>query len=321
MDPLSGLFARQGAQPAFLLRTQMAAPFALELADGAPLSLVAAARGTLAIVHPAGTCILPPGAVALVRGEERWRIADSPTAPLSAVIHPGQRCETLRGEPLAARWSLGVRTWGASELADATHVLLTGTYEHVPESGRRLLDVLPGVLVVPAAAADPTLLAWFAAEIARDELAQDVVLERMLDLLVVLAIRHWMEATPSLPVGLLRGLADREVGGAIRRMQAAPARRWTVAALAREVGLSRAAFSRRFSELVGTAPIAFLTEWRLALAADRLAGGGDALATIAEDVGYGSAFAFSTAFKRRYGTSPHRYRTGAPPTASGIVGA
>lgn len=309
MDPIAGLLPPAGATPAFLLRTQMRAPFGLELADGAPLSLVAAARGPLWIVHPDATVEVPERSVALVRGDRPWRLASAAGAAATAIVHPGQRCETVSGAPLADRWSLGIRTWGNAPDADATHVMLTGTYERLPATARWTLDALPGVVVAPADAIDRTLTDWFAAEIVRDELAQPVVLERMLDLLVVLVLRHWVAAAPDARSGLLRAVADATVGAAVRSVQTDPGRAWTVASLAREVGLSRAAFARRFTDLVGVPPITFLTQWRLAVAADRLGSSRDSIATIADAVGYANSFAFSTAFRRAYGISPQRYRT------------
>lgn len=310
MDSLSSLFASPtSGAAAFVLRIHMRAPFSIELADGAPLSIVTARRSALHLDHPDGRVELAPGDLALVRGEQRWRLADAPTSALSAVIHPDQRCETVRGEPVGERWSLGVRTWGnVDQGSDPTHVVLTGTYEQIPAAGRWLLDALPGVLVLPERTVDPTLLTWFEAEITRDDLAQTVVLERMLDLLVVLAVRQWIGTAPDLSPGALRGLADPCIGPAIRLVQHDPAHPWTVQELARHVGLSRAAFAKRFHDVVGTPPIGFLTDWRLALAADLLAGTRRSIARIAHDVGYSNGFAFSTAFKRRYGHSPQQHR-------------
>jgi AraC-like DNA-binding protein len=82
-----------------------------------------------------------------------------------------------------------------------------------------------------------------------------------------------------------------------------------VASLAAKAGVSRAALARRFGELVGEPPMTYLTGWRLALAADRLRDTDDTLESIAHEVGYGSAFALSGAFKRVYGVSPHEHRT------------
>ena len=87
-----------------------------------------------------------------------------------------------------------------------------------------------------------------------------------------------------------------------------PAQNWTVAELARATGVSRAAFARRFNELVGEPPMSFLTGWRIALAADLLREPGATVGSVAHQVGYGSPFALSTAFKRLRGMSPQRYR-------------
>ena len=89
-----------------------------------------------------------------------------------------------------------------------------------------------------------------------------------------------------------------------------PAHPWTVAALASEIGVSRAALARRFTELVGEPPMSFLTGWRMALAADLLRQPGATVASVAQRVGYGSPFALSTAFKRVHGISPHQHRAG-----------
>jgi AraC-like DNA-binding protein len=92
-----------------------------------------------------------------------------------------------------------------------------------------------------------------------------------------------------------------------------PAHPWTVANLAAAVGCSRTVFAGRFSELVGEPPIGFLTNWRLALAADLLRTSTMTIAAVARQVGYSSPFALSSAFKRAYGVSPNAYRAGAPP--------
>ncbi len=93
----------------------------------------------------------------------------------------------------------------------------------------------------------------------------------------------------------------------------APQRRapWTVALLASACGVSRAAFARRFTELVGEPPMTFLTGWRLAIAADLLAAPDSTVGSVATQVGYGNAFALSTAFKRVHGVSPANYRRSA----------
>jgi AraC-like DNA-binding protein len=87
-----------------------------------------------------------------------------------------------------------------------------------------------------------------------------------------------------------------------------PAHDWTVAALAEATGVSRAALARRFTELVGEPPMAFLTDWRLTLAADLLREPDATVGAVARQVGYGSPYALSAAFKRVFGVSPQQHR-------------
>jgi AraC-like DNA-binding protein len=99
------------------------------------------------------------------------------------------------------------------------------------------------------------------------------------------------------------------VGPALRLLQHHPEHPWTVAELAAAGGISRAAFARRFAAVVGEPPMAFLTGWRLALAADLLREPGVTLEAVARRVGYSTPFALSTAFKRQYGVSPRDHRS------------
>jgi AraC-like DNA-binding protein len=101
------------------------------------------------------------------------------------------------------------------------------------------------------------------------------------------------------------------VGRALRMLHNNPAHPWTVAALAAETAVSRAALARRFTELVGEPPMTYLTSWRLALAADLLREPDATIGAVARRVGYGSPFALSTAFKRERGVSPKQHRAGA----------
>ncbi len=101
---------------------------------------------------------------------------------------------------------------------------------------------------------------------------------------------------------------DPQITKALDAMKKDPSRRWTVEALAALVGLSRAAFARRFTRETGTSPLRHLTELRMRIAAERLAESDDALAAIASWIGYESEFAFARAFKRRFGLAPGQFR-------------
>jgi AraC-like DNA-binding protein len=137
------------------------------------------------------------------------------------------------------------------------------------------------------------------------------VLDRLLDLVVVSTLRRWLATDDSKRTSWYRAHGDPVVGRALRLLQNNVAHRWTVATLAAEVGVSRALLARRFSDLVGTPPMTHLTELRLDLAADQHLEPGTTVGSVAHDVGYGSAFALSAAFKRVRGISPRTHRLAA----------
>ena len=138
-------------------------------------------------------------------------------------------------------------------------------------------------------------------ELTRDEPGQAAVLDRLLDLLTVTVLRQALASAPAQP-------SDELVAIVQRAIHEHPERPWTVQSLASRAGLSRAALARRFTRQIGEPPLTHLTRWRLALAADLLAGSDLTLTAIASRVGYANAFALSAAFKRVHGTSPSDYR-------------
>jgi len=308
MDALAGFLNGPRARGAFLLRSVLDPPWSLRIRDEAPLTVAAVVRGTAWVSYDGDEPVeLGPGDVALLRGPDHYTVADSPTTAPQVVIHPGQLCTTLDGVSVAESMSQGVRTWGNNP--DGADVVLTGTYQDDGEISRRLTDALPRLVVLRAADWDCPVIPLLADEIGKDDFGQEAVLDRLLDLLVVAALRAWF-ARHDAPAWY-RAHTDPIVGHALRLLHNNPAHPWTVATLAREVGVSRAALARRFTNLVGEPPMAFLTGWRLALAADLLLEPGATVGAVARRVGYTSPFTFSTAFKRRYGTSPQAHRLAA----------
>jgi AraC-like DNA-binding protein len=140
------------------------------------------------------------------------------------------------------------------------------------------------------------------------------VLDRLLDLLLIAVLRAWFARPDADAPGWYRAYSDPVVGKALRLIHDDPAHQWTVADLAAEAGVSRAAFARRFTELVGEPPMAFLTDWRLSLAADLLLEPDATIGSVAYQVGYATPYALSTAFKRVRGVSPRQHRLAAAAT-------
>jgi AraC-like DNA-binding protein len=306
MDALVGLLDGIRARGAFLLRVVMDPPWSMRIQDEAPLTLITVVQGEAWIaLDGAAPVQLLAGDLVLVRGPDHYVVADDPATPPSVVIHPGQRCTTLHGEDLAFDMELGVRTWGNSEHGVA--VLLTGTYEGHSEISRRLLDALPALLTMRADEWDSPLIRLLADDIGRDDPGQEVVLDRVLDLVLVAVVRAWFARAGDDAPAWWRADRDRIVGKALRLIYNQPGEPWTISGLAAAAGCSRAAFARRFNELVGEPPIAFLTRWRLALAADLLREPEATVGAVAQKVGYGSPYALSIAFKRTYGVSPREH--------------
>ncbi|WP_182112845.1 MULTISPECIES: AraC family transcriptional regulator [unclassified Actinotalea] len=308
MDALTGLLDGPRARGAFLLRGVLEPPWALRVQDRAPITVLAQVRGASVVRTADGTTArLAPGDVAVVRGPEPYLVADDVGTPPQAVIHPGQQCTTPDGVALAEAWYLGVRAWGNA--ADGSTHLVVGTYELAGEVSGRLLRALPQVVVVPRGdEAVATLVSMLAAEIGREEPGQTAVLDRLLDLLLITALRSWFAREGAGAPAWYRAWADPVAGAALRRIHQQPAEPWTVVRLADAAGVSRAAFARRFTDLVGESPMAYLTAWRIALAADLLTRPDATLAAVARQVGYSTPFALSTAFKRVRGVSPRSYR-------------
>jgi AraC-like DNA-binding protein len=283
-------------------------PWSLRIQDQAPLALVAVLEGEAWVVPDDGEDTpLRPGDVAITRGPDPYTLADHPATLPQAVIHPGERCTTPEGDELTELTHLGVRTWGNSP--EGSTILLVGAYQVQGEIGQRLLGALPALLVLPGDVWDSPLIPLLADEITKDDPGQEAVLDRLLDLLLIAALRAWFARPEAEPPAWYRAHSDPVVGHALRLLQNNPGRQWTVATLAAETGVSRAALARRFTALVGEPPIKFLTGWRLALAADLLREPDATIGSVAAQVGYGSSFALSTAFKREHGISPQEHRT------------
>ncbi|MEV4510199.1 AraC family transcriptional regulator [Dactylosporangium sp. NPDC049525] len=312
MDAFVSLLDGPRAQGAFLLRSVLDPPWSMRIEDEAPLTLVALVRGDAWVVPDGAAPVrLRAGDLAVVRGPGHYTVADNPSTAPQVVVHPGQLCTTPDGRELAEMTELGVRTWG--NRVDGATTLLTGTYTMRGEVSRRLLGALPPLLVVTGDSWDSPFVPLLAAEIVKDDPGQEAVLDRLLDLLLIAVLREWFSRAAADPPAWFAAHHDPVVGKALRLLHNNPALPWTVASLATRTGVSRAALARRFTTLVGEPPMSYLTEWRLALAADLLREPGATVGAVAHRVGYGSSFALSTAFKRRRGVTPtgHRRATGA----------
>jgi AraC-like DNA-binding protein len=197
--------------------------------------------------------------------------------------------------------------------------LMAGAFVFGAPNAELLDSLLPSVVHVRAAEVRANhlsaLLKVLADEGLADRPGRSLVLDRLLEIMLVEALRRRPDGLEKRRPGLLGGLADPRIGAALSLMHQDARRAWTVAEVARAVGMSRSAFAARFAETVGTPPMDYLLGWRMTMARAALISAKLPMAEVAEMAGYTSVSAFSTAFSRTTGTSPSRYaRTIAPST-------
>jgi AraC-like DNA-binding protein len=134
------------------------------------------------------------------------------------------------------------------------------------------------------------------------------LLSSLTELLFVETLRSHLDRLPESEKGWFAALNDPTLGKALELVHDNPAHGWTIANLAKSVGVSRSAFSARFTEVLDTTPMAYITSWRIRLATNLLQNSAESIATVAERVGYASESAFNRAFKREMGTPPVAWR-------------
>jgi len=293
--PFSKLVSGAGAW--CVRRDEEGQPFYAVVLEG---SCVLAVDGHAPLVLGEGDFVLIPAARGFtMHGAEP---AHGMPADTTAVLRfPGEIRHGVQDGPPEVRLRVGHCVFGSPDAA--LLVSLLPTLVHVRGEGRLA-----------------TLAQLVGEESRQQRPAREMILGRLLEVLLIEALRSAGRTAAS--PGLVRALADERLAVAVRHMHESPARPWTVAQLAREAALSRSAFFQRFSRAVGASPMAYLLAWRMALA-KRLLRKGNALAEVAERVGYSSAGTFSVAFTRHVGQSPARYaRTGTDdaPTGRGANG-
>ncbi|WP_440070273.1 AraC family transcriptional regulator [Streptosporangium sp. OZ121] len=309
MDPLADLLDGVRARSAAFCQAILEPPWSLLISDGAPLALATTLRGHAWIMLGGGEPVLMrTGDVAIVKGPDPYTISDDPSTPPEIIVHPGNRLTTMDGIDVTDELRLGPRTSGRTP--DGSAIVASGTYQVSGDVSERLLNALPEVVLVPRSSEQSPIMELLAQEVNSEGPGQQVVLDRLLDLALLATLRAWFARPEAQAPGWYRAQSDPLIGPALRLIHDDPARPWTVASLAGKVGASRAAFARRFTTLVGEPPMAYLTGWRMALAADLLRSSDTTIDSVARDVGYANAFALSVAFKRVRGVSPSRHRTG-----------
>lgn len=202
-----------------------------------------------------------------------------------------------------------MRHGGAGELTHLTCGVVS--FDHV--AGQQLIALLPKVLQIDTWQEEEgswlqSTLRFIAREARELQPGGETVITHLADILIIQAIRSWLDSAPDAKRGWLAALRDRQIGRALAAIHREPDKDWSVASLASEVGMSRSGFSARFTQLVGDSAMRYLTRWRMQLARAQLAERAVPLSVLAERLGYQSEAAFCRAFKREFGLSPGSLR-------------
>lgn len=310
LDVLSDVLGLLRLRGQVYCRTELTAPWGLAFASeqaqfhvverGSCLLLPDGSRETTALSE-GDLVVLPHG-----RGH---RLMD---APGSAVVPIQVAVGAQKEGPLAP-----MRYGGGGAGTD----LVCGRFGFDPRLAGSVLAGLPPILHVRGSGGQPVewldlTVRFLRAEARSTAPGRSIALARLVDLLFVEAIRHWIATSEARPSGWMGALRDPRIGQALVQMHSRPEQDWDVETLATEVGMSRSSFAQRFAELVGEPPSKYLTRWRMYLAARLLRVPGTTVSQVADRVGYESEAAFSRVFKRYMHLAPAAFREesgGSPP--------
>ncbi len=190
---------------------------------------------------------------------------------------------------------------------DGDVCLLCGAYRIEASARHPVFESLPPAIVLRAGERHPSVDAMvdvIDSEFRRHAPGARAVATRLIDAMLIYILRHWLESDCPRASGWLKALRDPVLARALALIHTRYGNAWTLDALARAAGTSRASLARNFTAEVGTPPMHFLAERRLCVARGLLDTSSMSLDEIAHAVGYASGFSLSKAFKRHYGESP-----------------
>jgi AraC-like DNA-binding protein len=294
VDVLQEHLVRARASGGVFARSIAIAPWGLRLPGTIQLAVHAMIEGHAFLWRAGEDSVLElkPGDLALVRGGPDHFIAHKPRSRcvLPEEFRTRHSAEETERDPQAA-------------------VFLCGAYRFAGDIGAGLVAALPPVLAIPAGMENPIhgVVSLLSVELQHLEPGRQTVLDRLLDVLVVLGLRTGLASSANAPAWF-QASSDARLSRALQAMHGEPGKRWTVHELAGLSNMSRATFARVFQELLGKAPIKYLTDWRMTVARDLLRTQEMPLTAVAERVGYSSLYAFATTFRRHHGQPPGRWR-------------
>lgn len=303
MDVLADVMKTLQFEGRIYCRSVLRAPWGMEMppTEGAAFHIVSSGECFLELEEERRPIPLAAGDLAVVTTRRTHRLVSAPGARTRLLSDLIRERGPDRTKPLQSGGA------GAPTLLTCGKFLLNGG------GGHTLFSLLPRVIHVrgEAGRAVPWLdatLQLITQEAAAHRMGSEAIVSRLIDVIFVQSLRSWLEKAPERAGGWLGALRDPQIGAALALVHGQPAKPWSVATLASEVGMSRSAFAARFTTLVGQAPLAYLTRWRMQLATALLREPQASLAQVAERVGYASEVAFHRAFRREMGRTPGSLR-------------
>ncbi|MCU7890812.1 MAG: AraC family transcriptional regulator [Candidatus Thiodiazotropha sp. (ex Ustalcina ferruginea)] len=302
-DPLGETLHLLRLNGTFYCRSELTAPWGVELPpfEGRMMFHVVTAGHCWLEVEGEEPHLLQQGSLALVPHGNGHCIRNKPTDETVPLFD-------IPVERVSDRYEI-MRHGGNGELTHLTCGVVG--FDHI--AGQQLIALLPKVLQIDTWADEEgswlqSTLRFIAREAKELRPGGETVITHLADILIIQAIRSWLDSAPDANRGWLAALRDKHVGRALAAIHRQPDKDWTLASLAKEVGMSRSGFSARFTNLVGDSAMRYLTQWRMQLARAQLLETSDSLSVLANRLEYQSEAAFCRAFKRVFGVSPGSIR-------------
>ncbi len=296
VDLLSQVLTLIRLRGELIFSSELTAPWALQFEAGSAYFHVVldgamevrASDGKRVLAEAGDLIVLPQGS-----GHDIW-VGDAPPAPIRQVL----------GEQMGEQ--LAIRLGGNGAATE----LITGAFRFEGDNMPTMLAVLPSLIHISKALRSEEeawvegIAHFLLAEARAPNPGAALMISRLIDILVIRAMRTWVRTAPPERRGWLGALADPRISRALKAIHDAPFRRRTVAELAGIAGMSRSSFAERFATLIGAAPLHYQTRWRLLLANEMLKGPETRVSEVGRRVGYDSDAAFSRAFKAQFGYPP-----------------
>jgi AraC-like DNA-binding protein len=297
MDPLSELLSLIGTRDSYFAAVKAGDDWAIRFPapNGVKFNAIVQGRCWLSVEG-----VQPP--IELYRGDCYLLTASKPYTLASAPDIPA-----LDGPEIFRRTHDNIVHLGSA----SEFFLIGGRYTFCNEA-HIVLDGLPPVAILRRESDKASVLHWalqrLSHEIGRPSPGRSLIIQHLGHLMLVQFLRQYFESGQPLAAGWLRASLDSKLSRVIHAIHADPAHRWSVESLADLAVMSRSTFALRFKQEMGIAPLEYVARWRMLLASRELTRTRATIGAIAEQLGYESDSAFSSAFKRMMACSPTEYR-------------